>query len=97
MCLGVPGKVVAITRHEVGMQMGRVQFGGIQKEVCLSFLPEIQVGEYVIVHAGFAISQIDEEEAAKTFEILKQMGDLSAELAGEDVDAASKADVDAVR
>ena len=97
MCLGVPGKVVSITRHEVGMQMGRVQFGGIQKEVCLSFLPEIQVGEYVIVHAGFAISQIDEEEAAKTFEILKQMGDLSAELAGEDVDAASKADVDAVR
>ena len=79
------------------MQMGRVQFGGIQKEVCLSFLPEIQVGEYVIVHAGFAISQIDEEEAAKTFEILKQMGDLSAELVGEDVDAVSKADVDAVR
>mgnify|MGYP003387537072 FL=1 len=97
MCLGVPGKVVSITRHEVGMQMGRVQFGGIQKEVCLSFLPEIQVGEYVIVHAGFAISQIDEEEAAKTFEILKQMGDLSAELVGEDVDAVSKADVDAVR
>lgn len=97
MCLGVPGKVVAITRHEVGMQMGRVQFGGIQKEVCLSFLPEIQVGQYVIVHAGFAISQVDEEEARKTFEILKQMGDLSAELAGEDVDAVPKAGVDAVR
>jgi len=78
------------------MQMGRVQFGGIQKEVCLSFLPEIQVGEYVIVHAGFAISQVDEEEAAKTFEILKQMGDLSAEL-GEGVDAVPKAGPDAVR
>lgn len=97
MCLGVPGKVVAITRHEVGMQMGRVQFGGIQKEVCLSFLPEIQVGDYVIVHAGFAISQVDEEEAAKTFEILKQMGDLSAELAGEDAGAFPKAETDAVR
>lgn len=96
MCLGVPGKVVAITRHELGMQMGRVQFGGIQKEVCLSFLPDIQIGEYVIVHAGFAISQIDEEEAAKTLEILKQMGDLSSEL-GEDVDAVPKADIDAVR
>jgi hydrogenase expression/formation protein HypC len=96
MCLGVPGKVLAITRHEVGMQMGRVQFGGIQKEVCLSFLPEIQVGDYVIVHAGFAISQIDEEEAAKTFEILKQMGDLSSEL-GEGVDAVTKAGPDAVR
>lgn len=59
------------------MQMGRVRFGGIQKEVCLSFLPDIQVGDYVIVHAGFAISQVDEEEAAKTFEILRQMGDLT--------------------
>lgn len=96
MCLGVPGKVVAITRHDLGLQMGRVQFGGIQKEVCLSFLPDIQIGEYVIVHAGFAISQIDEEEAAKTLEILKQMGDLSSEL-GEDVDAVPKADIDAVR
>ena len=76
MCLGVPGKVVDVVRHEVGIQMGHVQFGGIQKEVCLSFLPDIQPGDYVIVHAGFAISQVDEEEAAKTFEILKQMGDL---------------------
>jgi hydrogenase expression/formation protein HypC len=96
MCLGVPGKVVSITRHEVGMQMGRVQFGGIQKEVCLSFLPGIQVGDYVIVHAGFAISQVDEAEAAKTFEILKQMGDL-AELSGEGVDAVAKVGTDAVR
>jgi len=96
MCLGVPGKVVQITRHDLGMQMGRVQFGGIQKEVCLSFLPEIQVGDYVIVHAGFAISQVDEEEAARTFEILKQMGDL-AELSGEGVDAVPKAEADAVR
>jgi hydrogenase expression/formation protein HypC len=78
------------------MQMGRVQFGGIQKEVCLSFLPDIQVGEYVIVHAGFAISQVDEEEAARTFEILRQMGDL-AELSGEDADAAPKVRADAVR
>jgi hydrogenase assembly chaperone HypC/HupF len=62
MCLGVPGKVRDITRHEVGMQMGRVLFGGIQKEVCHSFLPDINVGDYVIVHAGFAISQVDEEE-----------------------------------
>lgn len=77
MCLGVPGKVVDVVRHELGMQMGRVQFGGIQKEVCLSFLPDIQPGEYVIVHAGFAISRIDEEEAAKTLEILREMGDLA--------------------
>lgn len=95
MCLGVPGKVVQITRHDLGMQMGRVQFGGIQKEVCLSFLPDIQVGEYVIVHAGFAISQVDEEEAARTFEIVKQMGDL-AELS-EGADTAPKVGADAVR
>jgi len=76
MCLGVPGKVVDVVRHEVGIQMGHVQFGGIQKEVCLSFLPDIQPGDYVIVHAGFAISQIDEEEAAKTLEILREMGEL---------------------
>jgi hydrogenase expression/formation protein HypC len=77
MCLGVPGKVVTITRTDLGMQMGRVQFGGIQKEVCLSFLPEITVGDYVIVHAGFAISQVDEAEAAATFELLKEMGELA--------------------
>ncbi|MDH4338223.1 MAG: HypC/HybG/HupF family hydrogenase formation chaperone [Candidatus Krumholzibacteria bacterium] len=59
------------------MQSGVVQFGGIQKEVCLSFLPDVQVGEYVIVHAGFAISQVDEAEAVATFELLKQMGDLA--------------------
>lgn len=94
MCLGVPGKVVSITRHEVGMQMGRVQFGGIQKEVCLSFLPGIRVGDFVIVHAGFAISQVDEEEAAKTFAILKEMGDL-AELA--ETDETPGAGSDAVR
>jgi len=96
MCLGVPGKVVDITRHEVGMQMGRVQFGGIQKEVCLSFLPEIRVGDYVIVHAGFAISQLDEAEAAITLEILRQMGDL-AEWTDAGADAAPRPGSDALR
>ena len=78
MCLGVPGKVLQIAREGGGVSMGRVQFGGIQKEVCLSFLPEIKIGEYVIVHAGFAISQVDEAEAALTFELLRQMGELDA-------------------
>ena len=96
MCLGVPGRVVQITRHDIGMQMGRVQFGGIHKEVCLSFLPDIQLGDYVIVHAGFAISQLDEAEAAITLEILRQMGDL-AELTEADADAAPNTGSDAVR
>lgn len=91
MCLGVPGKVVDVVRHELGMQMGRVQFGGIQKEVCLSFLPDIQPGEFVIVHAGFAISRIDEEEAAKTLELLREMGDL-AELTAAETGAAAAGD-----
>lgn len=78
MCLGVPGKLLEITRQGIDIPMGRVQFGGIQKEVCLSFLPEIKVGEYVIVHAGFAISQVDEGEAALTFELLRQMGEVDA-------------------
>ena len=85
MCLGVPGKVVEIAANELGIQMGRVQFGGIQKEVCLAFLPEVAVGNYVIVHAGLAISQVDEAEAARTFELLREMGDL-AELPGADAD-----------
>ena len=75
MCLGVPGRILQIAEKGPGMPMGRVQFGGIVKEVCLSFLPDAQIGEYVIVHAGFAISRVDEAEAASTFELLKQMGE----------------------
>jgi hydrogenase expression/formation protein HypC len=58
------------------MQMGKVSFGGITRDVCLAYVPDIRVGTYVIVHAGFAISQIDEEEAQEVFEYLRQMGEL---------------------
>ena len=73
MCLGVPGKVLEIRENELGMAMGSVDFGGITKEVCLAYVPEVEVGEYVIVHVGFAISKMDEEEALKTLDILRQM------------------------
>ena len=63
MCLGVPGKIVQIDENPTGMTMGRVNFGGILKEVCLAYVPEAQVGDYVVVHVGFAISCIDEAEA----------------------------------
>jgi len=76
MCLGVPGQVVEVTTDELGMNMGKVSFGGIVKEVCLAYTSDVQIGEYVIVHVGFAISKIDEEEAGKVFELLRQMGDL---------------------
>jgi hydrogenase expression/formation protein HypC len=76
MCLGVPGKVVEINENEVGMTMGRVSFGGIVKEVCLAYTPEVNIGDYVVVHVGFAISRLDEAEAAKVFEFLREMDDL---------------------
>ena len=81
MCLGIPGRVVEI-RDDAGLPMGKVDFGGVRKDACLAYIPEVQLGDYVIIHVGFAISRVDEEEALKTLEILASMGDLmNAELA----------------
>ena len=77
MCLGVPGKIVAIDENAIGMPMGRVSFGGVLKEVCLVYVPEAQVGDYVIVHVGFAISRVDEAEAQEVFRFLAEMDELS--------------------
>jgi len=76
MCLGVPGKLLEIQPDPLGMTMGRVSFAGITKEVCLAYTPEAEVGDYVVVHVGFAISRIDEEEAQKVFEYLAEMDEL---------------------
>ena len=76
MCLGVPGKIVGIADDATGMTMGRVSFSGIVKEVCLAYVPEAKVGDYVLVHVGFAISKIDEEEAGEVFRFLDEMGEL---------------------
>ncbi len=77
MCLGIPGKIVSIGEaNPLGMTMGKVSFSGITKEVCLAYVPEAQVGEYVIVHAGFALNTLDEQEAGEVFELLRQMGEL---------------------
>jgi hydrogenase expression/formation protein HypC len=85
MCLGVPGRVVSIEENPLGMTMGRVSFGGVKKEVCLAYVPEVRVGEYVIVHVGFAISKIDEDEAREVFRTLEAMGKLAGpEAPGED-------------
>jgi hydrogenase expression/formation protein HypC len=70
MCLGIPGKVVEIS-DEGPLRMARVDFGGVRKEACLAYVPEVKLGDYVIVHVGFAISQLDEEEALKTLEMLR--------------------------
>ncbi len=76
MCLGVPGKVIEIQDDALGMTMGRVDFGGIVKQVCLAYTPEAELGDYVIVHVGFAISRIDEVEARQVFEYLREIGEL---------------------
>ena len=77
MCLGVPGRVLTREENAQGMTMGTVSFGGVAKEVCLAYVPDVRVGDYVIVHVGFAISIVSEEEATETFEILRRMGELA--------------------
>ena len=76
MCLAIPGKIESITGDDPLSRMGRINFGGIVKEASLAYVPEATVGNYVIVHAGFALSRVDEDEAQKVFEYLKQMEEL---------------------
>lgn len=76
MCLAVPGKILSISGAEFA-RSARVSFGGIVKEVSLAYVPEAKVGDYAIVHVGFAISLVDEGEALQTFEYLKRMGEIS--------------------
>lgn len=79
MCLAIPGKVLEIDRGSTPL-MANVSFSGIQKRVCIEWLPEVQVGEYVIVHVGFAISKMNEEEAQETLRVLREAGELWDEL-----------------
>jgi hydrogenase expression/formation protein HypC len=79
MCLGIPGKIIEIYQNN-NVRMGKVDFGGVIKETCLDFLPDIQVGDYTIVHVGFGISQLDEEEALKTLEMLRDLDMLADEI-----------------
>jgi hydrogenase expression/formation protein HypC len=76
MCLGIPGRIVEI-RDDSGLRMGTIDFGGVRRDVCLAYLgDDVEIGDYAIVHVGFAISKVDEEEAQRTFEMLKEMGEL---------------------
>jgi hydrogenase expression/formation protein HypC len=78
MCLAIPGKVLEIDRSGSPV-MGTVSFGGTQKKVCLEWLPEVRVGDYVIVHVGFALSTVDEQEALETLKMFKEMGELDGD------------------
>jgi len=81
MCLAVPGKVVEIIdAGDIAFRRAKVDFGGIRKEISLAYTPEAEIGKYVLVHVGFAISVIDEEEAQRVFEYLKQMANIEEEL-----------------
>jgi hydrogenase expression/formation protein HypC len=82
MCLAIPGKVVEIYSNE-GLQMARVRFGGVTREACLDYVPETQLGDYVLVHVGFAISRVDEEEARRTYEALAELDQLGEREAPE--------------
>jgi len=79
VCLGIPGKIISIEENPLGINMGKVSFGGVVKEVCLAYTPEAQVGDYVIVHVGFAISRLDEEEAQQTLEALAELERIAEE------------------
>jgi hydrogenase expression/formation protein HypC len=78
MCLGVPGKIVEIYETD-GLKMGKIDFGGVQREACLEYVPDARVGEYTVIHVGFAISRLSEEEAMASLEILRQVVDLDEE------------------
>ena len=82
MCLGVPGKITEIYEKD-NLHMARVDFGGVERETCLEYVPEARVGEYVIVHVGFAINRLSEEEALATLDILREIMDLEQELGPE--------------
>ncbi len=82
MCLAIPGQIRQIFEAN-GTRMGRVNFGGIEKEVCLAYMPDIVVGDYTIVHVGFAITKVDEEAAHKTLAMFRELGMLDEELGHE--------------
>ena len=98
MCLGVPGRVDTVWEVH-GMRMATVDFGGIRKEVCLAYVPEVEVGDYTIVHVGFALTKLDEASALETLELMRSVGLLEQEFApgaepgpGDGLDAGSQRD-----
>ncbi len=77
MCLAIPGKVIQIQADAQGVRMGKTDFAGILKQVCLEYTPDVQCGDYVLVHVGFALGKVDEAEAARTYKLLDEMNQLS--------------------
>ena len=82
MCLGIPGKITEVYERN-NYLMGKIDFGGVIKEACLAYIPEAKVGDYVLIHVGFAISLMDEDEAMETLKLIKEVVDFDNELAGD--------------
>jgi hydrogenase expression/formation protein HypC len=82
MCLGIPGKIIEMYEAN-GLQMGKVDFGGVTKEVCLAYVPEARVGNYTVIHVGFALNVLDETEALETLQLLRDIGAMDEELGAE--------------
>ena len=89
MCLGIPGRITEKYERD-GMPMGKADFGGISKEICLAYVPDIEIGQYTIVHVGFAITELDEASALESLRLFEEMGTLAEELG-----VADSADTDA--
>ncbi len=81
MCLGIPAKVIELY-EEKGLKMAKVDFGGVVKEACMEYLPEVKLGDYTIVHVGFGLSILDEQEAMETMELLRQIDAQGSEIPG---------------
>ena len=79
MCLAVPGKVTSIDESNPDLKMANVNFSGVSKDVCVQWLPDVKIGDYVLVHVGFALNKIDEKDAEETLKILREMGDIEEE------------------
>ena len=82
MCLGIPGKIVDLYEAN-GLKMGKVDFGGVTREACLAYVPEAIIGDYTLIHVGFALSIISEQEARETLELIRQIADLNTEIGPE--------------
>jgi hydrogenase expression/formation protein HypC len=91
MCLAIPGKIIEIEQDTAGVRMGKANFGGIVKHVCLEYTPEVNCGDYILVHVGFALSKVDEAEAKRTYQALEELNQL-AELQIETEIAPDKGD-----
>ncbi len=83
MCLAIPGKLIEIEQDSNGVRMGKANFGGIVKQVCLEYTPEVELGDYVLVHVGFSLSRVNEDEAVRTYKLLEEMDQLGELEAGE--------------